>query len=75
MSKIDNASAYDSGIYDSNIVNVLPYYTEFHAQVMDLVKAMGFNAPKWLDTGCGTGTLAFRGSIRAAVPVHSLFAP
>ena len=41
MSKIDNASAYDSGIYDSNIVNVLPYYTEFHAQVMDLVKAMG----------------------------------
>ena len=40
MSKIDNASAYDSGIYDSNIVNVLPFYMEFHAQVMDLVKAM-----------------------------------
>lgn len=60
MSKTDNASAYDSGIYDSNIVNVLPYYTEFHAQVMDLVKTMGLNAPKWLDTGCGTGTLALR---------------
>lgn len=60
MSKIDNASAYDSGIYDSNIVNVLPYYTEFHAQVMDLVKAMGLEAPVWLDTGCGTGTLALR---------------
>lgn len=60
MSKIDNASAYDSGIYDSNIVNVLPYYTEFHAQVMDLVKTMGLNAPEWLDTGCGTGTLALR---------------
>lgn len=60
MSKIDNASAYNSGIYDSNITNVLPYYTEYHAQVIDLVKAMGLTSPSWLDTGCGTGTLALR---------------
>jgi len=59
-SKIDNASAYNSGIYDKNITNVLPYYTEFHAQVIDTVNAMGLKEPKWLDTGCGTGTLALR---------------
>lgn len=54
----DNKSAYNSGIYDEHIVNVLPYYREYHKQVIDVVKNMGFEAPQWLDTGCGTGTLA-----------------
>ena len=58
--KNDNRSAYNSGIYDEHIVSVLPYYTEYHGQVIDLVKAMGISSPKWLDTGCGTGTLALR---------------
>lgn len=56
----DNKSAYNSGIYDEHIVNVLPYYREYHKQVIDVVRAMGIEAPKWLDTGCGTGTLAAR---------------
>ena len=54
----DNKSAYNSNIYDGKIVNVLPYYREYHGQIMDLVKNMGFTDPDWLDTGCGTGTLA-----------------
>ena len=56
----DNKSAYNAGIYDEHIVNVLPYYREFHAQVIDMVRGMGLEAPEWLDTGCGTGTLAER---------------
>ena len=56
----DNKSAYNSGIYDDKIVNVLPYYREYHGQIIDLVRNMGFKGPDWLDTGCGTGTLARR---------------
>lgn len=54
----DNKSAYNAGIYDEHIVNVLPYYREYHKQVIDVAVNMGFKAPQWLDTGCGTGTLA-----------------
>ena len=56
----DNKSAYNSGVYDKNIVSTLPYYREYHNQIIDLVKAMGKKDITWLDTGCGTGTLASR---------------
>ena len=59
----DNTSSYNSSIYDANITNVLPYYTEFHSQVIDMAKMIFLKKEgklKWLDTGCGTGTLALR---------------
>ena len=56
----DNKSAYNSNIYDDKIVNVLPYYPEYHGQIIDLVNRLGYENPDWLDTGCGTGTLANR---------------
>ncbi len=56
----DNKSAYNSIIYDEHIINVLPYYREYHDQIIDLVRTMGIRDPEWLDTGCGTGTLARR---------------
>ncbi|SCX88691.1 tRNA (cmo5U34)-methyltransferase [Lachnospiraceae bacterium XPB1003] len=56
----DNRSVYNSGIYDSNIINTLPYYNEYAVQIIDLVKNAGIDEPKWLDTGCGTGTLALQ---------------
>ena len=56
----DNKSAYNSSVYDENIVSTLPYYREYHYQIIDLVKAMGMRNIDWLDTGCGTGTLANR---------------
>ena len=55
---MDNKSAYDSNIYDAHIVNVLPYYNEYSNQIIDMVQTMCPEKPKWLDTGCGTGTLA-----------------
>lgn len=56
----DNRSAYNANIYDEHIVNVLPYYSEYHDQVIDLVNNMEKDAPVWLDCGCGTGTLAYK---------------
>lgn len=55
---IDNRSAYNANVYDENIVKTLPYYTEFHRQIIDLIQKAGFKDFSWLDTGCGTGTLA-----------------
>lgn len=49
---IDNRSAYNSNVYDANIINTLPYYREYHNQIMDLVRAMGLKDISWLDTGC-----------------------
>lgn len=49
----DNKSAYNASIYDSHIVNVLPYYREYTAQIIDLVDAAGKKNIKWLDSGCG----------------------
>ncbi|MBO4637074.1 MAG: methyltransferase domain-containing protein [Clostridiales bacterium] len=54
----DNRSAYNSDIYDEKIVSTLPYYREYHNQIIDLIRAMCISDIKWLDTGCGTGTLA-----------------
>lgn len=54
----DNASAYNANIYDENIIKTLPYYAEFHKQILDLVNVAKPDAISWLDTGCGTGTLA-----------------
>ena len=57
---IDNKSAHNSDVYDDRITSVLPYYREYHAQIIDLVDKLDIPNPNWLDTGCGTGTLAAR---------------
>ena len=54
----DNLSAYNANDYDNHINSVLPYYQEFHTQIIDLIQALNSNNIQWLDTGCGTGTLA-----------------
>lgn len=54
----NNASAYNANDYDSRVCSVIPYYREFHAQIISLVRALGLERIKWLDTGCGTGNLA-----------------
>ena len=54
----DNSSAHNSNVYDSRIVSVLPYYREYHGQIIDLVEKLEIDSPDWLDTGCGTGTMA-----------------
>ncbi len=54
----DNASAFCAFEYDEKIRQTLPYYEEFHKQILDIVKAHVKNPPVWLDIGCGTGKMA-----------------
>lgn len=54
----DNKSSYNSFEYDGKINRTLPYYEEFHKQVIDVIRVLNFNQVKWLDTGCGTGMTA-----------------
>lgn len=56
----DNLSAYSSNDYDSRVSSVLPYYSEFHNQVLDLAESLDLEKINWLDTGCGTGSLALK---------------
>lgn len=57
MKMKDNLSAYSSNDYDNRVNSVLPYYQEFHFQILDLVKVLNKDKIRWLDTGCGTGNL------------------
>lgn len=34
----DNSSAFNSTIYDSKVNAVLPYYTEYNKQILDLAE-------------------------------------
>jgi tRNA (cmo5U34)-methyltransferase len=53
----DNATAHSAATYDAQIRNTIPYYDVFHEQTINLIKATHFEPERWLDTGCGTGTL------------------
>lgn len=54
---MDNTTSHKAEKYDSEIEQTLPFYSEFHAQTLDLIRTFKFEAPTWLDTGCGTGSL------------------
>lgn len=45
----DNKSAFNSIEYDEKITQTLPYYEDFHCQVIDLVKTMDHSEINWLD--------------------------
>lgn len=43
--------------YDAKISTVLPFYSFFHEETINLVKSMPSPPKVWMDTGCGTGSL------------------
>lgn len=53
----DNATPYSAGTYDAHVRQTLPYYDCYHQETLNLTKAMHLTPQRWLDTGCGTGTL------------------
>ncbi|KNY29329.1 class I SAM-dependent methyltransferase [Pseudobacteroides cellulosolvens] len=53
----DNKTAHMAGEYDRKIRATIPNYEQIHAETIDLVKSIKPKIEKWLDTGCGTGTL------------------
>jgi tRNA (cmo5U34)-methyltransferase len=57
MTKKDNSTPYQSELYDTHVVDTLPYYDSYHQETINLIKALPFKPELWLDTGCGTGSL------------------
>ena len=53
----DNTTPLSAQKYDAEINKTIPYYSEFYDQTMDVVEQCGFPEIRWLDLGCGTGTL------------------
>ncbi|HUW64103.1 MAG TPA: class I SAM-dependent methyltransferase [Spirochaetia bacterium] len=53
----DNRTAYRAEEYDGKISATVPHYGCFHRETIDLVRTLRPAPAKWLDTGCGTGTL------------------
>jgi len=43
--------------YDVQISGILPYYSSFHQETINLVKSLPSRPKIWVDTGCGTGSL------------------
>jgi tRNA (cmo5U34)-methyltransferase len=58
MAKSDNATPYSATVYDEQVRRTIPYYNVFHEETFNLIKALRLEPKLWLDTGCGTGTLA-----------------
>lgn len=53
----DNKTPHMASVYDEQILQIIPEYCLFHDQIIDLVSAYNVSPSRWLDTGCGTGTL------------------
>ena len=53
----DNTTPMAAGVYDKEINNTIPYYTEFYNQTLDVIEQFEFKEMQWLDLGCGTGSL------------------
>lgn len=60
----DNKTSAPAAEYDAHVAAVNPNYGRFHEETIDLVASVSPGPAKWLDTGCGTGTLALLASGR-----------
>lgn len=54
----DNKTAHMASMYDEKVKATIPNYDYFHSETINLVEAINPDPPKWLDTGCGTGTFS-----------------
>jgi len=57
MAPSDNASAHTAADYDAQIEVSIPHHRLIHREVLRLVRAVDPAPGRWLDTGCGTGSL------------------
>lgn len=58
MFRSDNKTPHTAITYDAEVRKTLPYYDSFHDETLNIIKASHIAPKVWLDTGCGTGTLA-----------------
>jgi tRNA (cmo5U34)-methyltransferase len=60
----DNKTAHTACEYDEKIEMTIPFYRAIHSEVLRIVQVYDPAPRKWLDTGCGTGSLVFAASER-----------
>ena len=53
----DNTTPMAAKEYDKKINDTIPYYPDFYYQTVDVVEQCNFEKIRWLDLGCGTGSL------------------
>lgn len=53
----NNFTAHKAEAYDDQISKTIPYYHCFHQEAINIIQALEAPPKRWLDTGCGTGTL------------------
>lgn len=54
----DNATPLSASEFDKKVNDIIPFYSEFYNQVLDVIEQCQFRGKiDWLDMGCGTGTL------------------
>lgn len=53
----DNLTPHKAAEYDRKVRQTVPYYETIHSEVIRLVKVIKPDVKRWLDTGCGTGSL------------------
>lgn len=56
----DNTTPHMSSVYDAQIRATIPYHDAIHEETIGLAGTVRPRPRCWLDTGCGTGTLASR---------------
>ncbi len=56
----DNLTPYTALEYDTCVEQTIPYIASFHEETVHLVRAALGDPQRWLDTGCGTGTLVMK---------------
>lgn len=71
----DNLTPFAFEEYDGKIEKTIPFYRDICTQIIDIVKALCPKSIEWLDTGCGTGTLAFMADRACSVKRFSLCDP
>ncbi len=53
----DNATPFNATLYEAGIKATVPYYEQFYSETIDFILHTKPKPAKWLDTGCGTGSL------------------
>lgn len=53
----NNTTPHKAEEYDESIKNTIPLYEYFHTETIGLIHYYNDKCDKWLDIGCGTGTL------------------
>lgn len=55
--KSDNTTPVNAAEFDKKVLSMMPYYDQFYVNALDVIKTYVSGSARWLDLGCGTGTL------------------